>query len=91
MKDRLLTWGAARVAAFLLLSIATGFGFLRLGEAHEALCALRADLERREANTLRYLEEHPGPEPIPGISRAEILRGLENQRRTLRSLDSLSC
>jgi len=60
-------------------------------ETHTALCTLNNDLERRLEDTVRYLERHPGKEPIPGISRADLRRSIQNQRDTLDALSVLEC
>lgn len=60
-------------------------------QIEEALCTFRQDLERRVRTSEKFLEEHPGPEPIPNLSRETILRGLVAQRNTVASLASLRC
>lgn len=57
----------------------------------KALCTFVADLEQRLANSKEFLDKHPGAEPIPGITRADILRTIDAQRRTLDSLSGLDC
>lgn len=54
-----------------------------------ALCALRADLERRAAGGIKFLAEHP--HGIPGISGKTIRDGIVNQQRTISALRVLSC
>lgn len=82
--------------AYLMLVIGLFAGMVRVellardgGEAHEALCELRADLERRADSLVSFIEAHP--QGIPGISRTELERSLSNQRQTLQSLVDLSC
>ena len=58
-------------------------------ETNSALCALKADIQRRYDNGVSFLERNP--QGIPGLSAAEIGRSLESQRSTLTALDSLKC
>jgi hypothetical protein len=60
-------------------------------ETHAALCTFKADLQRRADDTRAYLQKHPGVEPIPGITRADLRRSLNAQRDTLESLVVLDC
>lgn len=60
-------------------------------ETHGALCALKNDIERRHRSAMRYLADHPGPEPIPGITREQIQDSIKNQKATLNALRDLSC
>lgn len=57
--------------------------------AHTALCALRADVERRAASTRVFLREHP--EGIPGIPVATLRASEETAMRTVRALSMLDC
>lgn len=81
--------------AYLALVIALLIGAYRLEvlarSTHEALCDLRADVERRTENTQRFLDDHPGPFPIAGITRSELERTLTAQRATLDALSDLNC
>ena len=54
-----------------------------------ALCALRADLERRSVTSRAFLREHPNG--IPGISAKVIRDGIRNQERTVRALAGIDC
>lgn len=58
-------------------------------EAHDAICTLRADLDRRVAASDRFLKEHP--KGIPGVPLRSILESLRNQRQTLAALSGLTC
>jgi hypothetical protein len=60
-------------------------------ETHAALCAQRTYYGGQIARTEEYLETHPGPEPIPGISRSQLERSLEAYRDLKRSTDPLDC
>jgi hypothetical protein len=60
-------------------------------ETHSALCTFKADLQARFENTKEYLAKHPGKEPIPGITRADLRRSLDAQRSTLDALSVLEC
>lgn len=62
-------------------------------EAHDALCAFRADLERRADDGQAYLDDvRAGKrEPIPGFTLTDIQRSIDGQRATLRSLGDLDC
>jgi len=49
-----------------------------------SLCALKGDLHRRVESSQRFLIDHPNG--IPGISAKQIKDGIDNQKRTIRSL-----
>jgi len=61
----------------------------RTKEAHAALCAFKVDLEKRHANGLEFLREHPNG--IPGITAAELQRAINTQKATLDALGILNC
>lgn len=90
------------IALYVAVALIAGIGVLsnratvntnqaNIARIDTALCAFVGDLERRADSTAEYLKKHPGKEPIPGISRADLRRSLENQRRTLDSLKGLKC
>jgi hypothetical protein len=54
-----------------------------------SLCALKGDLERRVESSQQFLIDHPNG--IPGISAKQIKDGIDNQKRTIRSLRFLLC
>jgi hypothetical protein len=60
-------------------------------ETHSALCTFKDDIAARLENTKTYLKAHPGPEPIEGITRADLKRSLDAQQRTLDALSILNC
>lgn len=88
MRDR---WLWVLGAGALLSTVAFGFsGWAivqkddRLESALLAICALQDDLERRVLNAQQFIEDHPGG--IPGISRADLERSIQNQQMTLAAL-----
>ena len=72
----------------VLVGVAT-FTYLNSQEVNDAICNLRADLERRVITSQEFLEKHP--RGVGGISREDILVGIENQQRTITALASLNC
>lgn len=60
-------------------------------ETHSALCVFKQSIEDRIQTTEDYLKKHPGPEPIPGITRGDLRRSLDAQRQTLEALSILDC
>lgn len=52
--------------------------------ALSALCALKADLERRIKTTRKFLEQHPNG--IPGIPAETLRQTLNGQRKTVRAI-----
>lgn len=60
-------------------------------ETHNALCTFTNDLQHRLDTTREFLQKHPGREPIPGISRADFRRSIQNQKATLDALAVLDC
>jgi hypothetical protein len=77
------------VALALALSGVAFYTFQTASTSTRALCALRADLERRVESSQAFLVEHPGG--IPGISVKTIQSGIKNQRATIRALQGISC
>lgn len=65
------------------------WSFNQARQSKDSLCALRADLERRVKSSEQFLVEHP--RGIPGISAKTIRDGIDNQLRTIRALQGLSC
>lgn len=59
------------------------------GKANIALCALRADLERRVEASEDFLDAHP--EGFAGITAAQIRMGVQNSKRTIEALSILDC
>jgi hypothetical protein len=57
--------------------------------SNNALCSLRADLERRVEVSQDFLRENP--DGIPGISAEVIRTGILNQQRTINALSGLDC
>jgi len=64
-------------------------------ETHAALCALKADVQRRYDSSVEYLEKHPqGLVSSSGdliLSATEIRRSQVAQKSTLDALGTLSC
>lgn len=58
-------------------------------EAHESLCALHADLERRLVLGREFLADNP--DGIPGITAATLRSSIKNQEATLDALSRLDC
>ena len=58
-------------------------------EAHDALCVLKLDLERRVGTSRQFLKDNP--QGIPGIPPQVIRNGIRNQQATIDSLDKLDC
>ena len=77
------------VASLVLIFGTVGYVFHESARTTHALCALRGDLENRITASTKYLQEHP--EGIPGVPVKVIRDGIQNQKRTVRALRSLSC
>jgi hypothetical protein len=60
-------------------------------EAHDALCAFRNDLVYRVEFSRRLLEEQPELIERFGLTEETVRANLDNQERTIRTLDTLSC
>jgi len=58
-------------------------------QAHDAICALRAERIRGVHSTTAFLKEHP--QGIPGISRADLVRSIETQKQTVRAFRFADC
>lgn len=84
------------LTAYLFFVVVLLVGMVRVelvardgSEAHEALCELRADLERRAESLVAFIEEHP--QGVLGISRTDLERSLSSQHQTIASLADLEC
>lgn len=78
--------GPVIAAASLLICVVL---FTRLDKSYDALCTLRMDLERRVTTGEKFLEEHP--RGVSGIPKKTIKEDIENQKRTIKALDTLTC
>lgn len=100
---RFLKWSAALIVAFNLVlgltiawvayeSIEQRDRLEQIAEENfQANCVQLRTAKDRVAATTTFLAEHPGAEPIPGVSRALLLRGLERDQEQVEALDFLSC
>jgi hypothetical protein len=55
----------------------------------DALCALKADIQRRHDAGVMFLEDHPNG--IPGIPAAALKQSITNQKASLHALRDLDC
>lgn len=91
-----------RILAGLIVAMFLVFGFFGVlehrrtdrlarqgAQAHDAICTMRADLERRVDAMEQYLQEHP--EGFAGIPVAALRKSLEDQKRTIRALSKIRC
>lgn len=60
-------------------------------EAHDGVCALRHNLEVEVQASVDYLVKHPEGAPALGLTRADILRSIDRERKTIESLRSVHC
>ena len=58
-------------------------------QAHDAICALRADLVNRVAAGRQFLADHP--QGIPGIPAATLQTSIDGQVKTIASLSEVDC
>lgn len=95
---RRLVW--ATVVLYVVLALLVGFVWISgvqqrddiaqsANSTNQALCVLRADLEVRVADSIKFLADHPNG--IPGIPVASIQQSIENQQRTVDALSGLEC
>lgn len=77
------------VALYIVVITVGGLAYLHAFASEKALCALRADLEKRVEGSEAFLMQHP--KGIPGIPAKAIRDGLINQKRTVKALQELSC
>lgn len=83
----------ATAALFVILILAVVWVLVENGKTTNALCDLRADLERRVHASEVYLDDiriHP-ENAIPGITQAMVTRSLRDQRRSVDALSNLNC
>jgi hypothetical protein len=95
----------ASIIVFLLLSATSIMSVAALVETREtaantrviavnnnrAMCAVSDYYEDRIVETKTYLKEHPEEEPIPGITRATLKRGLESNLGLVDALEFATC
>lgn len=65
------------------------YGYSKAHENTVALCALRADLDKRIVQSQGFLIDHP--QGFAGISPAAIKTQISNSQRTRHTLRNLSC
>lgn len=82
---------AATVAVYLALGGVAFFSYSGTAAVRSGVCNLRTDLERRVATSEDFIEKHPQKLKEFGLTKAQIQKEIENQRRTLRALDVVSC
>jgi hypothetical protein len=80
----------------LIVLVLAGVGYwnyTNVSQAQRALCTLRQDFEGRVQSSRDYLYDLDTGrrEPLPGITRADIVTGIKNQERTIRALGNLDC
>jgi len=85
-------WIILSVGVILILG-GTFAGVLKVyqtaDQAHDAVCALRAERLKGVHSTQQFLREHP--QGIPGISRADLLRSIQTQKQTVRAFRFADC
>ena len=62
-------------------------------EAHDGLCATRANLERRVKASEKYLSDVQAGrrKGVPGITTTDIRESIRRENDTIRALDALEC
>ena len=85
--------GLVLLTGVVIVLAGTFAGVLRVyqtaDQAHDAICALRAERLKGVHSTTRFLKEHP--QGIPGISRADLLRSIQTQKQTVRAFRFADC
>lgn len=84
---------AINIGLVIVIALIGLWSFKQSNRAESALCVLRGDLVTRAENSRKYLDDldlHKR-EPIPGISRADIVQSIANQQRTIDALSGLNC
>lgn len=79
----------AVLALFVTVGVLGVLAFRSAHQNHDALCTFRADLQTRIQASKDFIADHP--EGFAGISTAVIQQQIENQQRTVDSLDGLHC
>jgi hypothetical protein len=92
MRGRVLGW----LVNVALIAVIVGIGawnYSQVNQAEKALCSLRENLEVRVASSEQYLADVSSGErePIQGITEADIITSLKNQRQTIDALSNLNC
>ena len=85
---RLLAVVGTLVILFLLVRLTIRVGDNQTANT-QALCALRADYQKRIDTSRKFLVTHP--RGIPGISAGVIRTGIVNSQRTVTALGPLTC
>lgn len=88
--QRALKWMIwATVVLYLGLFVLAYWGYTISRTNTRALCAVRADSERRVNDSVVFLKENPNG--IPGISVEQLKRSTDNATRTMKALSNLDC
>jgi hypothetical protein len=86
----LLACGAVLGVVLAILIGVAGWQFVQLGQAADALCAFRGDLQLRQDQAEEFLAKHP--EGLPDLATPEqIQRDIDARARTIESLSGLNC
>lgn len=92
MKEAIQNWS---VNALLLIAVLfAGLYFQgRANTAEAALCAIKANEERRVDSSEQYLEDvrKGRRDSIPGITESDIRSSISRSQDTIRALDGLHC
>lgn len=80
---------------YLILTVAIAVALVRVeqlaSDNKRALCALRAEDQRDLARSRQFLEEHPGPGPFFGFTRAELEAGIREAQEDIKLTAFLGC
>lgn len=81
------------VIGVILILAGTIAGILKVyslaDQAHHAVCALRQERINGIKSTKKFIHDHP--EGIPGISRTDLERSIQQQQQTVRAFRFADC
>lgn len=60
-------------------------------DVKSAVCGMKDSTRKQIRTTTTFLIDHPGAEPIPGVSRKVLTDGLARQRAFLDTMEGLDC
>lgn len=81
----------ATVILFIALAAVATYGYITSNQNRIAVCNLDKDLQRRVDSSKDFLIKHPRGLSQLGVTRAQIVKEITNQERTLDALSSVSC
>lgn len=86
-----LLWATIILYGVVIIVSAVGWWIThqQTNQTHNALCTFKDDLQKRIDGTQAFLVRYPNG--LDGLSKADLVKSIRDQKSTIESLDSLNC